>query len=378
MRDYIQQHIKQPVAAYIHAIYEAAVKDYDDHPFVYSSVHGNVTDRSMIKDSYVFGDVMMKGDCKMLGCVVAPDTTVIMEPGAVAVNCMLGEHRKDAMPRLIHIGKNSVISWAQIDINLKLGSDSCIYGSGLFCEPSYENHTPNVTIGNGSLLTNAAIRIYRPRARFFSSIATSVEMDTPTLRLGNRAVIIRSEVSISDITVETGDDVLIGGYAELLQTCLGELADVTKVPAAHPAGRGFNIPDSVLCSLVPEFMLIDDMTIGSRVTLMASMECHNSNYAAVKNKVEIGDDVIVGIDQFVETKDYIEELSYGLRMVTGDVILDNGSTLVLSGRAKGEPRVQGKLHVGEGAIAVLEQKRPTDDTTNPVELNIMPYTTVML
>lgn len=378
MRDYIQQHIKQPVAAYIKAIYEAAVHDYESCAYPYSSIHGSVTDRTMVKDSFVFGEVVMKGDCKMLGCMVAPETTVIMEPGAVAVNCMFGKPIQGALPRIIHIGKNSVVSWSQVDMQTTLGHDSCIYGSQLENDFAYQHTTPEVVIGNNSLLTNVQISIARPRCRFRCLTDDETNTSTPLFRFGNRTVIIRSRIMLSDITIDAGDDVLIGGYSNLLQTCLGELVDVTKVPDGHPAARGFLNSDSVLTALVPQLELIDETNIGSRVTIMASMQCHNTEYAATQNKVEIGDDVVVGIDQFIEAKEYIDESTYGLRVLTGNISLDSGSTLILNGRAKSNSAWQGNLHLGEGAIAVLSQARPGAHEAHALELSVTPYTTVRL
>lgn len=379
MRDYIQQHIKQPVAAYIKAIYEAAVHDYEACAYPYSSIHGSVTDRTMVKDSFVFGEVVMKGDCKMLGCMVAPETTVIMEPGAVAVNCMFGKHIQGALPRTIHIGKNSVVSWSQVDMQTTLGHDSCIYGSQLENDFAYQHTKPEVVIGNNSLLTNVNISISRPRCRYNGLTDDEKNTSTPLFRFGNRTVIIRSRITLSDITIDAGDDVLIGGYSNLLQACLGELVDVTRTPEGHPAARGFMTSNSTLAALIPYLDLIDEINIGSRVTLMASMQCHDTDYAATQNKVEIGDDVIVGIDQFPISDEYMDERAYGLRVMTGDISLDSGSTLMLNGRADYRTAAwQGNLHLGEGATAVLSQVRPTANEAHALELSVMPYTTVRL
>lgn len=366
------------MAAYIQAVYDTAVSDYDNHAYPYSSIHGSVTDRSMVKDSFVFGEVIMRGDCKMVGCVVAPDTTVIMEDGAVAVNCMFGQHQSDSLARTIHIGPNSVIAQSQVDMQTTLGKNSCIYGSMLECAYNYYAQlTPSVTIGNHSLVVNSCIRIIRPRCRFITMNDDVSKMHTPSMRFGNRAVIIRSELSNSDNNFEAGDDIVIGGYDTLLQACLGDLVDVTRTPSDHPAGQGFNAPDSVLHSLMPSCFLLDDTDIGNRVTLMASLGCHNSDYAAVKNKVDIGDDTIIGIDQFIALDEYTDPTYYGLSMDTGNVILESGSTLIMSGAAKCS-RHNGTLHLEEGATAVLPQHERGRRTTDPIEINIMPNAIVSL
>ena len=377
MRDYIQKHIKEPVASYIKAVYEAAAKDYDEHAYSHSSIHGKVTDRSMIKDSFVFGDVVMKGDCKMLGCVVAPDTTVIMEPGAVAINCMFGQHRSDALARTIHIGHDAVVAWSQIDMQTTVGKDSCIYGSLLECIYSYSQFTPFVTIGNKSLLANACLRIIRPRCRFATCDEDASQMQTPAIRFGNRTVIIHAALNNSDNTFETGDDVVIGSYDALLQTCLGELVDVIRAPASHPAAQGFNSSDNVLACSMPDCTMIDDTTIGNRVTLMASLSCHETDYAAIRNKVEIDDDVIVGIDQFLALSEYTDPGNYGLAMHAGDVILEQGSTLIMSGEVT-YGKHNGKIHLGEGSTAVMPQCPRGDNQTNALEINIMPNAVVAL
>jgi len=341
MRDYVNKHLRPQINSYMAHKRIELQQIFEDETFAYSSIPGKATERDGLKNCFITGEVIQKGACGMLDCGVAPNVTLIMEEGALAVNCMFGVATTRKIT--IHLGKNAMIQNSLVVIDTDLGDDSIVYQSQLG-DPDINNDNTAYSFkcGRGSLLYCAAVM---PTEMEGTEEAVSME-------LGNKFVVLLAVLKSVDSKLRAGDEFILCDYATALQLSFNGISSVEK-PVTRSVlvcvnRSGGSVREMREQHPVATFYL--DTEVGNRCYIGCEAAFDQRMLKKPRPTATLGDDVII-----VSRAEARHEQSYNSS--TCDIILcadkldvADGVTLVGHGNCVWPAPYFTRLTVKEGAV----------------------------
>ena len=371
MRDYIQKHIRPSIKEYTEAVRSSALEDYEKEPFVYSGVHGEITDRTKAKNSFIFGKVIMHGNCKLHRCTVADHVTLIMEDGAVLEDCVIGhECHRDSRKITVTIGKNCTVIMSELSTTITLDRGSFIFGSRLCTDGNYDEkqRTELITLGKRVCVINSELRI----------CYVGDKVETETLKFGPDSIVFKAKINTHTTTASFADSTIIGDHKALIRICLQDLADQVVVPEDHPAVA---MPGKLLLTMkknIPIISIHADTDVGNRCLFLSSMLL-NTPSKKPGTCFDIGDDVTFGapgITQYVVSQ-YTQEENR-LILVANKMRIDDYCTVIQCGpNTENKQSVFSDLFFGEGSTVVFKSKKETEGARASV-VRVRPYTAAII
>lgn len=375
MRNYIERNIKTPAAEYVKAVYEEAIKAFNEESFTANSVSGSISNRACAKNCFIMGEVITKGDCKMHECVVARNAKVILEEGAVVSRCMFGGTPENAQVKVeIHVGKNCIISDSLIDLSTKIGDNSGIIISSIHtkCLNSYGDKAPTLTLGKNVLLANALIQLHTPNKE--------KEPTDCSYTIGNRCVVLHCHLDVRDITLQTGDDNMFGPYSDLLKACTQGIAEVIKTATLHPANsRAADPCGGALGAQHPGMKYDVPTTIGNRCVLASSLCFARVPTDTGRCGIVMDDEVVVAFTGRVPADHYVDMFADGIITRTPQVTFGEGSTILVKGLdGDGNGATYTSLEVGEYSTVTWDNRRDDHREAMPMAVKVAPYSLIQI
>lgn len=341
MRDYVNKHLRPQINSYMAHKRIELQQLFEDETFAYSSIPGKATERDGLKNCFITGEVIQRGACGMLGCGVAPNVTLIMEEGALAVNCMFGTVTTRKIT--IHLGKNAMIQNSLVVINADLGDDSIVYQSQLG-DPDINNDNTEYSFkcGRGSLLYCTAV------------MPTNMDGSTEhiSIELGNRSAVLLAVLKAANSALSAGDEYILCDYATALQLACNGISSIEK-PVTRSAlacihRSGGSVREMREQHPIATFYL--NTEIGNRCYIGCEVAFDHRKLQKPRPIATLGDDVII-----VSRAEARHEHDY--RSSTCDIILcadkldvADGVTLVGHGNSTWPVPHFTRLTVKEGAV----------------------------
>lgn len=341
---------------------------YGDESFCYSSIPGKATTRDGLKNCFVAGEIIQKGDCRLLGCGIAPGVQLILEDGATAVNCLFGSASiQHNGTMVVRIGKNAVLQDCLVLLDATFGDDSVVCKS-LFGYQTrhFETHMPTFTCGKGSLICHSAIQCTPDRE----------EERQIDIVLGNRAVLLTTVLKASGSSFTAGDDFILCDYATALQMCLNGILtyipEMTQSPLMS-IGRENENSIFVVQDQHPQLAAYVQTSIGNRFYCGCEFVLDKRKIKKPVPMAVIGDDVVVaGLSSAVRRQNY-ERSTTDLILCADTTEICDGATLLGPGNQRWPVPYYRKLTMREGSVAVF-----SDAPNDMIELTVAANKTITM
>ena len=341
MRDYVYKYLTERIEEIKGRLRREMEQLYEAEPLQGSTIAGSVNFRFNIRNSFVFGTVVMEGSGKMVNCHVLGNVTVHVADGAIVADTVFAP--SDGKATEVFIGKNALVYKSVFSAKTTIGEDSIII-HGITGDPTTNDFVfDTVNIGKGSFLCKVQLRA---RTR-----GAGVHKEH-TISFGDNTIIQDYMLVTEDSDLEAGNKFCCYQYIDALKKGLQGIAISIPTESESPIANLDNYVRDQRESLTM-FSFGGPSKFGDGCYLGVSFRTTIPNEIQKPGGIIAGDNVYI-VPGSVDVRQEARQRAFETSLSCDTLRMRDNSTLVLDVPGSYEHRFFDEICIDENASLFLD------------------------